>query len=59
MGPHMTGTKPDVGSEFTPNGFEITEPDEHTQRRRRQAVNEIAALTKEIMVDPMLTPGSA
>src|SRR5262249_18702642 len=26
----------DVGREFAPNDFEITEPDEHTQRRRRQ-----------------------
>lgn len=48
----------DVGREFAPNDFEITEPDEHTQRRRRQVVDEILALTKEIMVDPMLTPES-
>ena len=49
----------DVGREFAPNDFEITEPDEHTQRRRRQVVDEIVALTKEIMVESMLTPESA
>ena len=38
----------DVGREFTPNDFDITEPDERTQAKRHQTAREIMASVADI-----------
>lgn len=42
----------DVGREFTPNDFDIAEPDERTQRQRHQTTREIIAYFEDILGDP-------
>lgn len=44
----------DIGREFSPNDLEMVEPDEATERRLLQAVGEMMAIVKEIMLDPTL-----
>jgi hypothetical protein len=44
----------DIGQEFTPNDFEICRPDESTERRLEQAIHDMTAIVKEILLDPAL-----
>jgi hypothetical protein len=44
----------DVGREFTPNDFEMCRNDESTERRLEQAIREMTAIVKEILLDPAL-----
>jgi hypothetical protein len=44
----------DIGGEFWPNDFDMSEPDESTGRRLYQAVCEMTATVKEVMLDPAL-----
>ena len=43
----------DVGREFTPNDFDIAQPDERTQRQRHQTAKEIMASVEDIIADPV------
>jgi hypothetical protein len=43
----------DEGREFTPNDFDITKPDERTQRQRHQTVKEIMTSVEDIIADPV------
>ena len=45
----------DVGREFTPNDFDIANPDELTRRQRDQMVKEIMAAVEEIIADPLVS----
>ena len=44
----------DIGREFSPNDFDMSKPDESTERRLCQAVCEMTETVKEIMLDPAL-----
>jgi len=44
----------DIGRDFTPNDFDISRPDESTERRLSQAVYELRPIMEEIMLDPTL-----
>jgi len=43
----------DVGREFTPNDFDVTEPDEHTQKQLRETAKDIMAFVEDIIADPL------
>jgi hypothetical protein len=43
----------DVGRDFTPNDFDIAQPNEHTQRQRHQTVKEIMVSVDDIIADPV------
>jgi len=45
----------DIGREFRPNDFDLSKPDESTERRLCQAVHEMTETVKEIVLDPALT----
>jgi hypothetical protein len=49
----------DIGREFSPNDLDTLEPDESTKRQLRQAVGEMTAMVKEIMLDPTLAVQAA
>jgi hypothetical protein len=49
----------DIGREFSPNDLDTLEPDETTKRQLRQAVGEMTAMVKEIMLDPTLAVQAA
>jgi hypothetical protein len=49
----------DIGREFTPNDLEISEPDESTEQRLREAVREMTPTVEEIMVDRTLAVDAA
>lgn len=42
----------DVGRDFTPNDFDIAQPNERTQRQRHQTVKEIMVSVDDILADP-------
>jgi hypothetical protein len=44
----------DLGREFTPNDFELCDPDEATQRLLSLTLSEVMPLVEEIMRDPFL-----
>jgi hypothetical protein len=44
----------DIGREFRPNDFDMSQPNESTERRLCQAVYEVRATIEEIMLDPAL-----
>jgi hypothetical protein len=44
----------DIGRDFRPNDFEISQPDESTERRLCHAVHDVTQLMEEIMLDPAL-----
>ncbi len=44
----------DIGRDFRPNDFDISQPDESTERRLRNAVHEVRPIMEEIMLDPAL-----
>jgi hypothetical protein len=44
----------DIGQAFRPNDFEISQPDDFTQRRLRQAIHDMRPAMEEIMLDPAL-----
>ena len=44
----------DISQEFTPNDFEMCRPDESIERRLGQAIREMTAVVKEILLDPAL-----
>jgi hypothetical protein len=44
----------DIAQEFTPNDFEICRPDVATERRLTQAIREVTAIVKEVLLDPAL-----
>jgi hypothetical protein len=49
----------DIGREFSPNDFEMVKPNETTRRALHQAVVEMTAIVKEIMLDPALITQAA
>lgn len=49
----------DTGQSFTPNDFDISQPDESTERRFRQAIHDMRPAIEEIMLDPSLAVRAA
>jgi hypothetical protein len=49
----------DIGQDFRPNDFEISQPDAFTERRLRQAIHDIRPAMEEIMLDPALAVQAA
>lgn len=45
----------DIGRQFRPNDFDLSKPDESTERRLCQAVHEMTETVKEVVLDPALT----
>jgi len=45
----------DIGRQFRPNDFDLSKPDESTERRLCQAVHEMTESVKEIVLNPALT----
>jgi hypothetical protein len=44
----------DIGRDFMPNDFDISQPDESTKRKFRQAVHEVKPIMEKIILDPAL-----
>jgi hypothetical protein len=44
----------DIGRDFRPNDFDMSRPDESTERRLSQVVHELKPIMDEIMLDPRL-----
>ena len=44
----------DIGQDFTANDFDMCWPDQSTERRLGQAINDMTAIVKEILLDPAL-----
>jgi hypothetical protein len=49
----------DIGQDFRPNDFEISQPDDFTERRLRQAIHDMKPVMEEIMLDPALAVRAA
>ena len=43
----------DAGREFTPNDFDVAQPDDSTQRQRHRTAMEIMAYVEDIIADPL------
>ena len=43
----------DVDHEFTPNDFDIAQPDERTQKQRHQTARNILASVEDIIAEPV------
>ena len=43
----------DVDHEFTPNDFDIAQPDERTQKQRHQTARDILASVEDIIAEPV------
>jgi hypothetical protein len=46
----------DVGRGFTPNDFDIAQPDERTQQQRHETAKDILASVQEIIANPVPSP---
>jgi hypothetical protein len=49
----------DIGQDFRPNDFDLSRPDDSTERRFRQTIDDMRAAMEEIMLDPALAVRTA
>lgn len=44
----------DIGQDFRPNDFDMSQPDDFTEQRLRQAIHDVRPMMEDIMQDPAL-----